>query len=230
MLPEKSEKTWIEARRCDYDGKYYCHVCHRNSVSVIPARVIHNWDFEERKICQSSKQFLSLMAKRPVLKLQEINPMLFNFVEELSLVKKIREDILLMKKYFISCKDATESRILWKLSDRQHFAENVDAYSMQDLIDVNTGVLLEYLKNIQTIFIKHIKEDCKLCYGKGYICEVCGEEPVIFPFDAAVTICQKCQSVYHKLCWTKRNQQCRKCERVLRRSLQRLETLTVDDG
>ncbi|XP_046390413.1 differentially expressed in FDCP 8 homolog A isoform X4 [Ischnura elegans] len=219
----------IEPRRCDYDGKYYCHSCHWNALSVIPARVIHNWDFEERRVCQSSKQFLTLMAKRPVLKLEELNPLLFNFVTELGDVKKVREDILIMKKYFVSCKNAIDNRILWKLQDRLHFAENVDSYSLQDLIDLNSGELLTYLQSILEVFEKHIKQDCQLCSGKGYICEFCKVQIIIFPFDKSTITCQKCQSVFHKYCWTTKNQQCPKCERVFRRNLESLDNLSLED-
>ncbi|XP_033613730.1 differentially expressed in FDCP 8 homolog isoform X3 [Fukomys damarensis] len=38
-----------EARQCDYTGQYYCSHCHWNDLAVIPARVVHNWDFEPRK-------------------------------------------------------------------------------------------------------------------------------------------------------------------------------------
>ncbi|NWI10761.1 DEFI8 protein, partial [Crypturellus soui] len=39
-----------EARQCDYTGLYYCSSCHWNDLAVIPARAIHNWDFEPRKV------------------------------------------------------------------------------------------------------------------------------------------------------------------------------------
>ena len=38
------------ARLCDYSGRYYCPSCHHNSLAVIPARVVHNWDFAPRKV------------------------------------------------------------------------------------------------------------------------------------------------------------------------------------
>ena len=38
-------------------------------------------------MCRASKQLLRLMEKRPVLKLQQLNPRLFDFVEELNVVK-----------------------------------------------------------------------------------------------------------------------------------------------
>ena len=38
-------------RLCDYCGQYFCPNCHRNDEAVIPARVIHNWDFTSKKVC-----------------------------------------------------------------------------------------------------------------------------------------------------------------------------------
>lgn len=35
------------------------------------------------QVCRSSMRYLALMMSRPVLRLKEINPLLFNFVEEL---------------------------------------------------------------------------------------------------------------------------------------------------
>ncbi|NXH94920.1 DEFI8 protein, partial [Pachycephala philippinensis] len=72
-----------EARQCDYTGLYYCSSCHWNDLAVVPARAIHNWDFEPRKVSRCSMRYLALMVSRPVLKLREINPLLFNYVEEL---------------------------------------------------------------------------------------------------------------------------------------------------
>nr|CAD7597424.1 unnamed protein product [Timema genevievae] len=82
-----SENSWVEPRLCDYDGYYFCPNCHWNSTAVIPARVIHNWDFEERKVCRASRQVLHLMIKLPVIKLERLNPRLFGFVDELTQVK-----------------------------------------------------------------------------------------------------------------------------------------------
>lgn len=39
-----------EARQCDYTGQYYCSTCHWNDTAIIPARVIHNWEFEPHKV------------------------------------------------------------------------------------------------------------------------------------------------------------------------------------
>jgi len=49
-----------------------------------------------------------------------------------------------------------------QLQDRQHFVENDDMYSLQDLIDTSSGHLSCSLTEIHTTFAKHIKLDCEV--------------------------------------------------------------------
>lgn len=65
-----------------------------------------------------------------------------------------------MKQYLSTCRSAQESRILRQLEERQHFVENAHMYSLQDLIDVNSGLLVDYLKKIHGNFLTHIKNEC----------------------------------------------------------------------
>ncbi|XP_058011364.1 differentially expressed in FDCP 8 homolog isoform X2 [Ahaetulla prasina] len=165
-----------EARQCDYTGLYYCSSCHWNDQAVIPARVIHNWDFEPRK--------------------------------------KLRQDILLMKPYFITCKEAMEARLLLQLQDRQHFVENDEMYSLQDLMDINAGRLSCSLTEIHTLFAKHIKLDCERCQAKGFVCELCKEGDVLFPFDSHTSMCTDCSAVFHRDCFYDNSTTCPKCARL----------------
>ena len=41
------------AKLCDYTGLYHCRLCHHGDVSIIPARVLHNWDFKTKKVNKS---------------------------------------------------------------------------------------------------------------------------------------------------------------------------------
>lgn len=207
-----------EPRQCDYTGAYYCRKCHWNDTMLIPARVLHNWDLEPRKVCRASKQFLRIMAVRACIRVQDINPMLFNFVEELDDVRRMREEILIMKKYFLSCQDALESKLLLQLQQRQHFVENSDIYSLQDLIDVAEDVLLPELAKIHSSFAQHIKTDCQRCQAKGYMCELCDMREVLFPFDNIAIVCDRCTTVLHRHCFFRRNRICPKCERISRRA------------
>lgn len=206
-----------EARQCDYTGQYYCSHCHWNDLAVIPARVVHNWDFEPRKVSRCSLRYLALMVSRPVLRLREINPLLFNYVEELVEIRKLRQDILLMKPYFITCKEAMEARLLLQLQDRQHFVENDEMYSVQDLLDAHTGRLGCSLTETHTLFAKHIKLDCERCQAKGFVCELCREGDVLFPFDSHTSVCSDCSAVFHRDCYYDNSTTCPKCARLMLR-------------
>ncbi|XP_073515317.1 differentially expressed in FDCP 8 homolog isoform X2 [Phyllobates terribilis] len=176
-----------EARQCDYTGQYYCSNCHWNDLAVIPARVIHNWDFEPRKVSRCTMRYLALMLGRPVLRLREINPLLFNYVEELVEIR---------------------------LQDRQHFVENDDMYSLQDLLDVSSGRLGASLTDIHTMFAKHIKLDCERCQAKGFVCELCKEGDILFPFDSHTSVCQDCAAVFHRDCYYDNSTSCPRCMRL----------------
>lgn len=198
---------------CDYNGLYYCSYCNWENTAVIPARVARNWDFHPRKVSRNSLQLLRLMLVKAVLDIEKINPALFSFVEELALVKRYREDILIMKRYFLSCQAALQLKLLLKLKDRQHFVENSNFYSMKDLIDIQSGALLEYLKDVHSSYEKHIVDECESCRGKGFICEICRGKQLLFPFQVTGVSCQKCSSLFHRDCYERHQQYCPKCER-----------------
>lgn len=82
-----TENAWTEPRCCDYTGLYYCPACHWNTMRVIPAHVLHNWDFDRYVVCCQSKQFLHVMSNNPVLDVERLNPHLLKFVDELATVK-----------------------------------------------------------------------------------------------------------------------------------------------
>lgn len=207
-----------ECRQCEYTGFYYCPLCHWNDEVVIPAHVVNNWDFEPRKVCRASKQYLRLMYRRPVISLEKSYPYLFRFVEELNEMKKLREEILLMKIYFLSCQSAMQSKILLRLESRQHFVENTDMYSLADLVELVNERLLPAIVNVHTIFASHIKVECATCKGKGYICEICKKQEIIFPFDNICVSCPDCSNVFHKHCYKRAQNICPRCERKRKRT------------
>ncbi|XP_053384754.1 differentially expressed in FDCP 8 homolog [Mercenaria mercenaria] len=163
--PISFKSGFSEPRLCDYSGNFYCELCHWNDNMLIPARVLHNWDFDEWKVCRASKQFLRLMENKAVIRIQDINPMLFSFVEELNEVKKLREELLIMKRYILLCSLAMKSKLLLQLKNRQHFVENSDIYSMKDLIDIQKDTLLPELAQVHSSWAQHIKTDCEVNRG-----------------------------------------------------------------
>ena len=85
-------------------------------------------------------------------------------VQELVEVSTLRSKIMLMKKYLTVCRIAVEEKLLLNLVSRQHFVDGPDLYSIQDLIDIDSGLLLPFMQRITQIFQEHI-QNCILCKG-----------------------------------------------------------------
>lgn len=219
-----------EPRLCDYSGFFYCYKCHWNDSIATPARILHNWDFETRLVSRSSRQLIKIIKDRPFIRIADINPMLFSFVSELDRIRAQREKILIMKLYLTTCKNALEEKLLLQLRHRQHFVDNSDMFSLQDLVDVYSGVLEPELQRIHDAYARHICVDCQLCGAKGFVCEQCQSEEVIFPFGDEVVVCPRCSNVFHRLCFRRCEGACRRCDLLEERRRRRssLETHLED--
>ena len=42
--------SFAKPKLCAYSGLYYCDSCHRDDETVIPSRLIHNWDLSKRGV------------------------------------------------------------------------------------------------------------------------------------------------------------------------------------
>lgn len=49
---------WNKPRFCAYTGQLFCASCHTNDTAVLPARVLHHWDFSLYPVSQLVKAFL----------------------------------------------------------------------------------------------------------------------------------------------------------------------------
>ncbi|XP_054276397.1 differentially expressed in FDCP 8 homolog [Macrosteles quadrilineatus] len=233
-LPISFKNSWLAPRLCDYTGLYYCTSCHWNNSSMIPARVVCNWDFKPYLVCRATYQLLRYTRNRPLLR---PDLRLFGFVKELAEIKRLREELSLLKVYLVRCREAREEKkVLWKLfGNRSHLLEPTDIFSLRDFTELNSGTLLGQMKTITNEFTEHITKNCAICSGQGYICELCDDKDnVIFPFYSNVHVCSECSWVYHKTCWL-RTLTCRKCERNKRKSQENLDSnapsadLTIDN-
>ncbi|XP_073838076.1 differentially expressed in FDCP 8 homolog isoform X2 [Musca autumnalis] len=215
------KNSWIEPRLCDYTGLYFCPSCHWNDQSVIPARVVHNWDFLPRKVSRSALQEIHLFLDKPLIRLEEANPKLFVFLEKLASLKKLRQNLVYMRKYLSECRQAIEDKLLdTQIGHRRYLIQSNELYSINDLEQTENGVLADYLHKVFNCFDKHIR-GCSMCMAKAYICEICSNVEVIFPFDDGCIICETCNSIYHRVCMTRKNMICPKCVRLQERRLQR---------
>ncbi|XP_057951496.1 uncharacterized protein LOC131146147 isoform X2 [Malania oleifera] len=49
---------WGKPRLCEYTGQLFCSSCHTNDSAVLPARVLHHWDFTQYPVSQLAKSYL----------------------------------------------------------------------------------------------------------------------------------------------------------------------------
>ncbi|XP_030572553.1 differentially expressed in FDCP 8 homolog [Drosophila novamexicana] len=214
------KNSWIEPRLCDYRGLYYCPSCHWNDSFIVPARIVHNWDFTPRRVSRTGLQEIQLFVDKPLIRLEEENPKLFVFLEKLCTVKKLRQNLVHMRHYLAACKVAVEQKLVdQQLGRRRHLAQSNEFYSIGDLVQVESGVLADFLQGVFKAFDVHIRR-CDMCLAKAYICEICSNNEVIFPFDDGCIKCDQCNSIYHRVCLTRKNMICPKCVRIQERRLQ----------
>lgn len=152
-----NKQCYLEPRKCHYTGLFFCRNCHWNNYSILPANIIHNWDFEQRPVSRQSLQEINLFYERPVIKLEEINPKLFVFVQKLSIIRQKRLNLMEMKRYLDVCKFALSAKLIDNtVGTRRYLVQNADFYSIYDLVGAENSSLMDYLNSIFMTFKSHI--------------------------------------------------------------------------
>lgn len=65
-------------RRCHYLDRLFCHACHDGSQrALIPARVLHDWDFSQAAVCLAAAEYLASIRHQPMLCVGAVNPGLY---------------------------------------------------------------------------------------------------------------------------------------------------------
>lgn len=205
---------FLEARLCDISGFYFCPDCHQNDLSVSPARIVNNWDFQPVKVSKKLFHHVDESKGLPYIDLEKRNPVIFNFVTELQKVKSLREELFITKEFIMTCKMETKHSLLKMIWPREHLVNCTDLYSLEDLLEVQQETLSKLLHNISIAYKRHILTQCELCVLKGSYCEFCKSDEIIYPFDFSKTIrCMQCNSLSHRRCY-KGPSSCPKCMRM----------------
>lgn len=148
----------FEPRLCHYTGLYFCKHCHWNENSIIPANIVHNWDFEQKSVCRQSYQEINLFYEKPVINLEKINPKLFIFVQKLRATKEKRIMLMEMKKYLDVCRVALATKLINNIvGNRRYIVENDYMFSIYDLVCIENSSLREFLRSLITNFRIHIQ-------------------------------------------------------------------------
>ncbi|NXM92314.1 PKHM1 protein, partial [Oenanthe oenanthe] len=214
--------SFARPKLCAFSGLYYCDSCHRDEESVIPSRLIHNWDLTKRGVCKQAMKFLTQIRNQPLIDLKLVNESLYEHVERMGRILRSREQLKLLGDYLIMCRSGALKELSKRLDHRHYLLECPHKYSVADLRQIADGVFETFLQSLLQ-FASHHVYSCDLCTQRGFICQICNSSDIIFPFQFDTTTrCSECKTVFHRDCHA-RAPSCPRCERRQRYQRQ-LET------
>lgn len=179
---------------------------------IIPARLLHNWDTNRYKVSKQAKEFLEFVYEEPLLDVKQLNPCLYQHCEALATVLTLRQRLQSLRAYLFSCRAAIAEDLRRRMFPREYLLQHIHLYSVADLQQVIDGKLAPFLLKVIKFASSHVYS-CSLCSEKGFICELCQNSQVIYPFqESASKRCESCGAVFHAECW-QRGQPCPRCVR-----------------
>jgi len=194
-------------RFCNYLGKYFCTGCHENTLSVIPSRVIQDWDFKRYPVSNFSVDLLNSMYSEHIFNIRDLNPDSIRKVEKLKAVTTSRLQLNKLARYISTCRFTAN---LQPKLEKYRCSEPY-VFSMEELYDARFNKLGHTLRGVVSDGLKHVQA-CDLCQARGFICEGCRTGPSIFPFQSGVHECLSCFACFHRTCFTP-PQACPRCTR-----------------
>ncbi|XP_011875858.1 PREDICTED: pleckstrin homology domain-containing family M member 1 [Vollenhovia emeryi] len=206
--------TFSKAHVCAYSGDYYCSKCIAEGQYLIPSRMIHNWDLKQYPVSRKAASYLD--GKPVLMDLKILNPKIYMAVDTMAQLQSLRIQLNLLRAYLFTCREPIIESLQNKVAPRDYLYEHVHQYSVSDLLDIPNGILAQQLQKVVEFARNHVT-NCWLCSQKGFICEVCNDTKVIYPFDMESTFrCGACNAVFHADCLNA-SKPCPKCERRRKR-------------
>ncbi|KAL0113523.1 hypothetical protein PUN28_012584 [Cardiocondyla obscurior] len=206
--------TFSKAHVCAFSGDYYCSKCMAEGQYLVPSRVIHNWDLKQYSVSRKAASYLE--DKPALMDLKILNPRIYMAVDTMAQLQSLRIQLNLLRAYLFTCREPIIESLQKKVAPRDYLYEHVHQYSVSDLLDIPNGILAQQLQKVVEFARNHVL-NCWLCSQKGFICEMCNDTKVIYPFDMESTFrCGACNAVFHTTCLNA-SKPCPKCERRRKR-------------
>uniref|UniRef100_A0A8C6PZ11 Pleckstrin homology domain containing, family M (with RUN domain) member 1 n=1 Tax=Nothobranchius furzeri TaxID=105023 RepID=A0A8C6PZ11_NOTFU len=102
--PQQIGPSLGKARLCEFSGQYYCDNCHKGDTTIIPSRMLHNWDLTHREVSKRALCLLAQVEQEPLLNLEQLNPELVTHSESMTQAHTLREKLRLLGDYLLSCR------------------------------------------------------------------------------------------------------------------------------
>ncbi|XP_017892449.1 pleckstrin homology domain-containing family M member 1 [Ceratina calcarata] len=206
--------TFSKAYVCSFSSYYYCSTCMSENEYLIPSRIIHNWELRHCPVSNKAAAYLENCPK--LLDLKVLNPKIYSVVDTMAQLQCLRIQLNLLRAYLFTCREPIIESLQKKVAPRDYLYEHIHQYSVSDLFDIPSGALVQQLQKVVQFARNHVI-NCWLCSQKGFICEICNNPKVIYPFDVETTYrCGACNAVFHSDCLNA-SKPCPKCERRRKR-------------
>ncbi|XP_011182004.2 run domain Beclin-1-interacting and cysteine-rich domain-containing protein [Zeugodacus cucurbitae] len=202
-------------RYCTYLGKYHCTGCHRNQISPIPAKILQSWDFKSYPVSVFSYRLLDQMYTYPLFYVPDLNPALYINNKTLLSARKKRVHLKFVKDFVKTCRFAVREQVYFE-SIPEHIANDPDIWSLSDFIDVRNKSMQHSIDELIEKCEHHIF-NCVLCTARGFHCEYCQKDQVIYPWQQNVFRCDRCGACFHLSCWKLMSNTCCRCQRISKR-------------
>ncbi|KAB0365644.1 hypothetical protein FD754_009800 [Muntiacus muntjak] len=235
--------SFVRPKLCAFSGLYYCDICHQDDASVIPARIIHNWDLTKRLIFLF---FRSGLRVEPSTSIKHTHTDTHTHTHthtqthththththtthRLLGTQCLGGFSVLSWGRWHQLKWPLGSHVLYisvpaLLNHRNYLLESPHKYSVADLQQIADGVYEGFLKALIEFASQHVYH-CDLCTQRGFICQICHHHDIIFPFEFDTTVrCGECKTVFHQTCQAVVKKGCPRCAR--RRKYQEQSSLT----
>ncbi|XP_023955044.2 uncharacterized protein LOC112058433 [Bicyclus anynana] len=204
--------TVSKAKVCGYTGEYFCSNCMDPNVFIIPARVIHNWDFKRYPVSKKSALFLLEFQHHPWIDMKKLNPKIYCGVSDMAQLQELRIQLNFLRAYIFTCREPVIEELQKRVWPREYLYDHVHLYTISDLAQIPNNSLALQLEKVVSFAKSHVL-DCWLCSQKGFICEVCKDSKILYPFETSSTYrCDECSSVFHAKCQNE-SSPCPKCKR-----------------
>ncbi|XP_054899061.1 pleckstrin homology domain-containing family M member 1 [Poeciliopsis prolifica] len=210
------------ARLCEFTGQYYCVACHKGDTTIIPSRMVHNWDLTQREVSKKALRLLAQIEQEPLMNLELLNPDLMSHAESMAQAHSLRERLRLLGDYLLTCRSGACKKLHARMGQRTYLLETRHLYSVLDLRQIADGQYGNFLISLVQQASNHVL-NCDLCTQRGFICQICHSNDILFPFQFdSTTRCKDCKAVFHLFCKNEKNS-CPRCQRMkkyLERDLQ----------
>lgn len=125
-----SSFTTIPHSFCHLTGAYYCAEClHPTALSFasaatctrsagitvgqhpIPARIVHNWDFQPRPVSRVAAAFLTEFNRHPFIDMRLLNPGIYAAVAPMAALQSLRIQLNFLRAYLCNCRTPTTEQV-----------------------------------------------------------------------------------------------------------------------